>query len=175
MFSLLSDWLFNSIVSSLWMHCRYVSFVLNPLLQLISCILIMSWHRNTFRMSLCGWNKWWLLDSHNKDHHCRAWTFVVIVVCLNKLLAVRLLLNIFGMPCPSCFITVIGYMFKNAYQLSNLRALEIWILHRNSIFQYMGKIFCVEFQRYPLKFHTKYFTHTLKDVHFILRWKFKSS
>ena len=25
----------------------------------------------------------------------------------------------------------------------------------------MGKIFCVEFQRYPLKFHTKYLTHTL--------------
>ena len=26
----------------------------------------------------------------------------------------------------------------------------------------MGKIFCVEFQSYPLKFHTKYITHTLK-------------
>ena len=35
------------------------------------------------------------------------------------------------------------------------------------IFQCMGKIFCVEFQRFPLKFHTKYLTHTLKDVHFI--------
>ena len=31
----------------------------------------------------------------------------------------------------------------------------------------MGKIFCVEFQRVPLKFHTKYLTHTLKDVDFI--------
>ena len=31
----------------------------------------------------------------------------------------------------------------------------------------MGKIFCVEFQRVPLKFHTKYFTHILKDVIFI--------
>ena len=28
----------------------------------------------------------------------------------------------------------------------------------------MGKIFCVEFQRVPLKFHTKYLTHTLKDA-----------
>ena len=28
----------------------------------------------------------------------------------------------------------------------------------------MGKIFCMEFQRYPLKFHTKYLTHTLKDM-----------
>ena len=28
----------------------------------------------------------------------------------------------------------------------------------------MGKIFCVEFQRVPMKFHTKYLTHTLKDM-----------
>ena len=28
----------------------------------------------------------------------------------------------------------------------------------------MGKIFCVEFQREPLKFHTKYHTHTLNDM-----------
>ena len=35
----------------------------------------------------------------------------------------------------------------------------------------MGKIFCVEFQRIPLKFHTKYLSHTLKDLDFIRRWK----
>ena len=28
----------------------------------------------------------------------------------------------------------------------------------------MGKIFCVEFQRYHLKFHTNYLAHTLKDM-----------
>ena len=28
----------------------------------------------------------------------------------------------------------------------------------------MGKIFCVEFQRVLLKFHTKYHAYTLKDV-----------
>ena len=44
----------------------------------------------------------------------------------------------------------------------------------------MGKIFCVEFQRVPLKFHTKYLTHILINVDFIhgedLRaLKFKSS
>ena len=39
----------------------------------------------------------------------------------------------------------------------------------------MGKIFCGEFQRYPLKFHTKYFTHILKDTIFMQCWKFKSS
>ena len=39
----------------------------------------------------------------------------------------------------------------------------------------MGKIFCVEFQKYPLKFHTKYPSHMLKNMHFIQTWKFKSS
>ena len=68
-----------------------------------------------------------------------------------------------------------GGRFKNAYELLNLRALKIPMLYKNRIFQCMSKIFCVEFQRVPLKFHTKYFTHTLKDVNFIERWNFKSS
>ena len=68
-----------------------------------------------------------------------------------------------------------GGRFKNTYELLNLRALKISKLHKNHIFQCMGKIFCVEFQRVPLKFHTKYLTHTLKDVEFIHIWNFKSS
>ena len=60
-----------------------------------------------------------------------------------------------------------GGRFKNTYELLNLRALKISKLHKKHIFQCMGKIFCVEFQRVPLKFHTKYLTHTLKDVDFI--------
>ena len=68
-----------------------------------------------------------------------------------------------------------GGRFKNVYELLNLRALKISMLFKNHIFQCMGKIFCVEFQRVPLKFHTKYLTHTLKDVDFIHRWTFKSS
>ena len=56
---------------------------------------------------------------------------------------------------------------KNVYELLPLRALKISMFHKKIIFQCMGKIFCVEFQRYPLKFHTKYLTHTLKDVYFI--------
>ena len=68
-----------------------------------------------------------------------------------------------------------GGRFKNTYELLNLRALKISKLHKNHIFQSMGKIFYVEFQRVPLKFHTKYLTHTLKDVDFIHIWKFKSS
>ena len=73
--------------------------------------------------------------------------------------------------------TLSGGRFKNAYQLLNLRAPKMSVLGKNCIFQCMGKIFCVEFQRYPLKFHTKYLIHTLKalkDVYFIQRWKFKS-
>ena len=65
------------------------------------------------------------------------------------------------------YCTISGGRFKNTYELLNLRALKISKLHKNHIFQCMGKIFCVEFQRVPLKFHTKYFTHTLKDVDFI--------
>ena len=68
-----------------------------------------------------------------------------------------------------------GGRFKNTYELLSLRALKISMLYKNRTFQCMGKIFCVEFQRVPLKFHTKYLTHTLKDVDFIQRWKFKSS
>ena len=60
-----------------------------------------------------------------------------------------------------------GGRFKNTYELLNLRVHKISKLHKNHIFQCMGKIFCVEFQRVPLKFHTKYLTHTLKDVDFI--------
>ena len=51
--------------------------------------------------------------------------------------------------------------FKNVYELLNLRALKISMLYKNHIFQCMGKIFCVKFQRVPLKFHIKYLTHTL--------------
>ena len=58
--------------------------------------------------------------------------------------------------------------FQNAYELGNLGALKSSLLNKLHIFQCMGKIFCVELQRVPLKFHTKYLTHTLKDTIFIL-------
>ena len=57
----------------------------------------------------------------------------------------------------------------------NLGALESLLLHKLHIIQCMGKIFCVEFQRYPLKFQTKYLTHTLKDMIFIPCWTFVNS
>ena len=68
-----------------------------------------------------------------------------------------------------------GGHFKNTYELLNLRALKYSPVNKIHIFQCMGKIFCVEFQRYPLKFHTKYLTHTLRDTIFIQHWNFKSS
>ena len=64
---------------------------------------------------------------------------------------------------------------KNTYELLNLRALKFSPVNKIHIFQRMVKIFCVVFQRYPLKFHTKYLTHTLKDMIFIQHWNFNRS
>ena len=56
----------------------------------------------------------------------------------------------------------------------NLKTLEFSPVNQIHIFQCMDKIFCVEFQRAPLKFHTQYFAHTLQDTIFILK-NFKNS
>ena len=68
-----------------------------------------------------------------------------------------------------------GSHFKNAYKLLNLTGLEISTLYMNCIFQCMGKLFCVEFQRYPLKFHTKILPIHWKMCIKMHWWKFKSS
>ena len=60
-----------------------------------------------------------------------------------------------------------GGRFKNAYEIVNLGALKSSLLNKLHIFQCMDKIFRVEFQRLPLKCHTKCLTHTLKDTTFI--------
>ena len=65
--------------------------------------------------------------------------------------------------------------FKNTYELLNLGALKSSLLNKLHTFQYMDKIFYVEFQRKPLKFHTKYLTHTLKDTNFIPSCQFMRS
>ena len=77
--------------------------------------------------------------------------------------------------CLSSLNLAAGGRFKNAYELLTLRALKFSHVNKIHIFQCMGKIFCMEFQRYPLKFHTKYLTHTLKDMIFMQFWSFKSS
>ena len=66
-------------------------------------------------------------------------------------------------------------LFLNTYELLNLRALKFSPVNKIHIFQWIGKIFCVEFQRYPMKLHTKYLTHTLKYMICIQHWNFKSS
>ena len=43
--------------------------------------------------------------------------------------------------------------FKNTFELLNLRALKFSPVIKIHFFQCKGKIFCVEFQRYRLKFH----------------------
>ena len=72
-----------------------------------------------------------------------------------------------------CF-TGPGGHFTNVYEVINLRAPTFSMLNENCLFQCMVKIFCVEFQRFPLKFHSNYLTHTLKDVSFIDKWIFTS-
>ena len=60
-------------------------------------------------------------------------------------------------------------LLLGAFQ-KHLWALKSSPVNKIYIFQYMGKIFCVEFQRYPLKFHTKYLNPTLKDMILIQHW-----
>ena len=64
---------------------------------------------------------------------------------------------------------------KNTYELVNLGARKFARINKIHIIQCMGKIFCVEFEREPLKIQTKYLTQTLKHTIFIQYWKFKSS
>ena len=61
------------------------------------------------------------------------------------------------------------------HKLVNLGALKFSLVNKLHIFQCMGKIFCVEFQSFPLKSHTKHLTHTLKETIFIQYWKWRSS
>ena len=46
-------------------------------------------------------------------------------------------------------LSIPGGRFKNTFELLNLRALNYSPVNKIHIFQCMGKIFCVEFQRYP--------------------------
>ena len=43
-----------------------------------------------------------------------------------------------------------GGDLENTYELLNLITFEISTLYKNRIFQCMGEIFCVQFQRFPL-------------------------
>ena len=86
--------------------------------------------------------------------------------CIKPVIFVFLLLN--NVNARDIYLhDVPGGRFKNTYELLNLRALKFSPVNKIHIFQCMDKIFCVEFQKVPLKFHTKYLTHTLKETIFI--------
>ena len=68
-----------------------------------------------------------------------------------------------------------GPFQKNIFEVLNGRALKFSDLNETCILQCMDNIFCEEFQREPLKFHTKYFTHTMKDMSYIQHSNVKSS
>ena len=80
---------------------------------------------------------------------------------------------LFILPCITKIYT--GKALNRGPFQKRLQALRFSTVNKIHLFQGMGMIFCVEFQRVPLKFHTKYLTHTLKDTIFIQRWNFKSS
>ena len=70
--------------------------------------------------------------------------------------------------------------FKNTYELLNLRVLKFLPTDKIYIFQCMVKIFCVDFQRYPLKFHTNLLPMHWKiwflyDIEISRALRFKSS
>ena len=95
------------------------------------------------------------------------------------LLLLLIIITITIVKTITIIITIIKIMMikstGSAYQLLNLRALRFSLANKMHILQCMGKIFCVEFQRVPFKFHTKYLTHTSKDMIFMQHWIFKSS
>ena len=64
---------------------------------------------------------------------------------------------------PRTYISDMGWVSKTL-ELINLRALKFSPMIKIYISQYMDKIFCVEFQKVPLKFHKRYLAHTLKDT-----------
>ena len=64
--------------------------------------------------------------------------------------------------------------FKNTYELANLGAHTLLLGNKLHIFQCVGKIFWVEFQREPLTFPANYLTHTLKETISIQYRKFRT-
>ena len=98
-----------------------------------------------------------------KSNHSIHFKFGVGVCCFSVWFTISL-------RCDVISLSETGGRFKRTYELLNLRALKFSPVNKIHILQCMGKIFCVEFQRYPLKFHTKYLTHTLKDTFFTLKF-----
>ena len=77
------------------------------------------------------------------------------------------------MKCKYMFMFTLKNLVRKGLRVLNLLRFQHYI--KFQVFRYMGKIFGMEFQRYPLKFPTKYLTNTLKDVHFIQMQNFIGS
>ena len=76
--------------------------------------------------------------------------------------------------CTETSISCSGDCFKSTHEL---RALNFHLCIKKHLSMY-GHDICVEFQRIPLKFHTKYLAHTLKDTISVQHWnwfRFKNS
>ena len=122
---------------------------------------------------ICAWLNGWVNNGevgdlrHHRAHYGVTVVFWWLVWSVSASLAV-------GKVTRTC-LTESGGRFKNTYELLNLRALTFSAVNKIHIFPGMGKIFCVQFQRVPLKFHTKYVTHTLKDKIFIQSWNLTNS
>ena len=113
------------------------------------------------RLPQCQWSK---PDGYGKISQC------ITTTKHSKAKTVCIFLGIYYtiLGCNYSSMDILpGGRFKNTNELLNLRALKFSPVNKIHLFQCMGKIFCVEFQRYPLKFHTKYLTHTLKDMIFV--------
>ena len=65
-----------------------------------------------------------------------------------------------------------GGHFKNTYKLLNLRALKFSPVNKIDIFQCMGMIFCVEFQRYPFEIPHKICYPYIERYNFYTTLKF---
>ena len=148
--------------------------------------MVMSWHKNasyiTFWYGNIPFNGF---PSHmTNDAEIQ---FFVVVAKVNRLLNKQLSFGSFrSPPWRSCDVTgmsrielsepiSLGWLISTIYSFQcicfvsyNQGAFQnrsaISTMHKNRLFQCMDNIFCAEFQRYKLKFHTKYLTHTLEDV-----------
>ena len=68
-----------------------------------------------------------------------------------------------------------GARLTKAYDVTNQRCRKSHAKIEDSkmhILRCMGSKFCMKFQRCPLKFHTKFWTHTPQNMHFMRCWKF---
>ena len=167
----------------LWFQCAWwvnKFFCITPSIQCMRFKLLSPPppHTHTYHGLVCALKcqaYWWhssrhcrlLLHAQKVYHRIKAndCSVYAVVIGILPVLAFAVDLYWFRALCS-------GGRFNNTYELLNLRALKFWYVNKIHIFQCMGKIFCVEFQRYPLKFYTKYLTHTLKDMIFMQFLKF---